>query len=311
MKTAGPNREDAVVARLARVLRGPGPDVVAGIGDDCAAVRGPRHGKLLLLKTDSVVEGRHFTRENRPADVGWKAVCRAVSDIAACGGEPKCALVACAIRGGQEKTWLPGCYRGIAKAARAFGFDVVGGELARTEGPAVITVSMTGDVEKRRFVRRGGGRPDDVLFVTGVLGGSLASGWHLRFRPRLEQARWLVSNFRVRAMMDLSDGLAADLPRLAAAGGTGYAIDTALLPRRRGAGIAEALGDGEDFELLFAVAPREAERLSVAWKKRWPKIQLTRIGMLDRHGVQAGLGAARGFDHFSTGGGLGGRKVSA
>jgi thiamine-monophosphate kinase len=187
----------------------------------------------------------------------------------------------------------------LARSGREFGFDVVGGELSRTDGPAVVSVAMTGTVARQEFVRRSGGRPGDVLFVTGVLGGSLTSGWHLRFRPRLHEARWLVTNFRVRAMMDLSDGLAADLPRLARAGATGFVLDAASVPRRRGATAAQALADGEDFELLFAVAPREADRLEREWPKRWPGVRLTRIGRLARAGVRGGLGCARGFDHFA------------
>ena len=295
MKTHG---EDALVARLQRALRQHGRGVVAGIGDDCAAVTGPGRA-LLLLKTDCVVEGRHFTPRDPAAAVGWKAACRAVSDIAACGGRPAHALVTCVVRAAQTKRWLDGVYRGLDEAGREFGFDVVGGELSRTDGPAVISVAMTGTVARRELVRRAGGRPGDVLFVTGVLGGSLASGWHLRFRPRLEEARWLVENFRVRAMMDLSDGLASDLPRLARAGGTGFAIDPARVPRRRGASLKQALGDGEDFELLFAAAPREADRLERDWGKRWPKVRLTRIGRLTRVGTVEGLGHAPGYDHFA------------
>jgi thiamine-monophosphate kinase len=295
VKTSG---EDAVVDRLQRALRRRGRGVVAGIGDDCAAVTGPGR-ELLLLKTDCVVEGRHFTPRDPAVAVGWKAACRAVSDIAACGGRPAHALVTCVVRPAQTKRWLDGVYRGLAKAGREFGFDVVGGELSRTDGPAVISVAMTGTVARRDFVRRSGGRPGDVLFVTGVLGGSLSSGWHLRFRPRLEEARWLVTTFRVRAMMDLSDGLASDLPRLARAGGTGFAVDPAVLPRRRGATVMQALGDGEDFELLFAVAPRESDRLEKSWRKRWPKVRLTRIGRLAADGTREGLGRARGYDHFA------------
>jgi thiamine-monophosphate kinase len=115
----------------------------------------------------------------------------------------------------------------------------------------------------------------------------------------LDQARWLVANFRMRAMMDLSDGLASDLPRLARASGTGFVLDPASVPRRRGATVAQALGDGEDFELLFAVAPREADRLETEWRKRWPKLRLTRIGRLTRVGTAEGLGRARGYDHFA------------
>lgn len=286
------------MARLQRALRRGGSGVVAGIGDDCAAVKGPRGG-LLLLKTDCVVEGRHFTPRDRAAAIGWKAACRAVSDIAACGGRPAHALVTCVVRPAQTERWLDGLYRGLDKAGRAFGFDVVGGELARTDGPSVISVSMTGTVARRDFVRRSGGRPGDVLFVTGQLGNSLQSGWHLRFRPRASEARWLVGNFRVQAMMDLSDGLAADLPRLARASGTGFVIDPLRVPRRRGATLGQALSEGEDFELLFAVAPREADRLESAWPKRWPGLRLTRIGRLSRAGSGEGLGRARGYDHFA------------
>ena len=290
--------EDAVLVRLKRLLRRTPPSVHAGIGDDCAAVRGGR-GMLMLLKTDCVVEGRHFLPGDAAAAVGWKAACRAVSDIAACGGEPRFALVTCVVRSAQTKRWIDGLYRGIEKAARTYGFHVVGGELARTEGPAMISVALTGEVPTADFVGRAGGRAGDVLFVTGVLGRSFASGWHLRFSPRIEQARWLVRHFRPRAMMDLSDGLAADLPRLAAAGGTGFIVDSALVPRRRGASLQQALGDGEDFELLFAIDPRKAARLEVAWKNKFPRVPLTRIGQLAAPGVARGLCAVRGYDHFA------------
>lgn len=288
--------EDAVVARLAKIVR-PLRGAV-GIGDDCAAVAGRRRGEWLLLKSDCVVERRHFMPDDAPSAVGWKAVCRAASDIAACGGLPSCALVTCVLRPGMEGRWLTGLYRGMEKAARAFGFHIVGGELARTAGPAVVSVAMTGEVEKRRFVSRGGGRPGDALYVTGVLGGSLASGHHLRFRPRIEEARWLAGHFRLRAMMDLSDGLASDLPRLATAGGTGFEIFPEKLPRRRGASVGQALSDGEDFELLFALAARDAVRLEAAWARRFPRVRLTRVGSLARRGIARGLGGARGYDHF-------------
>ena len=291
--------EDAVLARLKRLLRRTPPSVHAGIGDDCAAVKSGRRGFLTLLKTDCVVEGRHFSPRDSAAAIGWKAACRAVSDMAACGGEPRFALVTCVVRPEQTTRWIDGLYRGIEKAARTYGFHVVGGELARTDGPAVISVAMTGEVATADFVGRAGGRSGDVLFVTGQLGGSLSSGWHLRFQPRVEQARWLARNFRPQSMMDLSDGLAADLPRLAKAGGTGFVVDPALVPRRLGASLQQALGDGEDFELLFALDPRKAVRLETAWKKKFPRLRLTCIGHLAARGVARGLGEARGYDHFA------------
>jgi thiamine-monophosphate kinase len=292
-----PHGEDSAVARLARLLPPAGPRVVAGIGDDCAAVRASRG--LHLLKTDCVVEGRHFEPGTPARAVGWKAACRAVSDIAACGGAPREALVTCVIRREQAGRWLDGLYRGLAAASADYGFRIVGGELARTDGPAVISVAMTGEVAAKNLIRRSGGRPGDVLFVTGALGGSFRSGWHLRFTPRLQEAQWLVRRFRPCAMMDLSDGLAADLPRLARACGTGFVVDPGSIRRRRGASLAQALGDGEDFELLFAVPPRSAGALEAAWPRRFPRVPLTRIGVLAAPGVRRGLGSGRGFDHFT------------
>ncbi|MFM8884992.1 MAG: thiamine-phosphate kinase [Chthoniobacterales bacterium] len=240
-----------------------------------------------------------FRASDSPAAVGWKSVCRPVSDIVACGGEPQHALITCVLRDKQTGRWLDGLYRGIEKAGREFGFHVVGGELARTDGPTVINVAMTGIVARREFVRRGGGRSGDLLYVTGTLGGSLRSGWHLRFCPRLREARWLAKNIRPTAMMDLSDGLAADLPRLAAESGTGFVIDAESVPRRRGATLRAALSDGEDFELLLAVPKMKAARLERDWKRRFPALRLTRIGHLAKRCMAQGLGAARGYDHFA------------
>jgi thiamine-monophosphate kinase len=288
--------EDAIVARLRASLRR--GRAVAGIGDDCAAVETPR-GKLLLLKTDCVVEKRHFRADASATAVGWKAACRAVSDIAACGGEPQHALITCVLRDKQTGRWLDGLYRGIEKAGREFGFHVVGGELARTDGPAVVNVAMTGAVARREFIARGGGRVGDILYVTGALGESLRSGWHLRFRPRLAEARWLAETIRPSAMMDLSDGLAADLPRLATASGTGFIIEPEAIPRRRGASLRAALADGEDFELLFAVPKAKAARLEREWKRKFAPLRLTRVGQLAKSGIARGLGAIRGYDHFA------------
>ena len=290
--------EDVLVARLRKLLPPVGAGVIEGIGDDCAAVRGVRSEFLELLKTDCVVEGRHFSPQDAAADVGWKAVCRAVSDIAASGGVPRHALVTCVLRRGCEGRWVEGLYRGIARAARRFSFSVVGGELASTDGPNVINVAMTGEVRQREHVTRRGGRPGDVLLVTGSLGGSFSSGRHLRFKPRLEEARWLAERHRPCAMMDLSDGLAADVPRLAAASGCGFEIDEALVPRANGATLEQALTEGEDFELLLAVAPRLVSKLLAAWKKKFPRLRLTVIGRLAPSGVARGLGSRRGFDHF-------------
>src|SRR5262249_45185593 len=161
-------------------------------------------------------EGVHFEKKENPARVGWKALCRAVSDIAAMGGLPRHALVTIAVAREVKMAWLRGLYAGLRAAARRLGVSIVGGETSRSPGRAVMSVALTGEVERLRCVTRAGGRAGDFLFVTGRLGGSLAAK-HLDFIPRLAEARWLTANFRIRAMMDLSDGLGADLPRLAKA----------------------------------------------------------------------------------------------
>ena len=146
---------------------------------------------------------------------------------------------------------------------------------------------------------RGGGGAGDFLYVTGRLGGSLA-GRHLDFIPRLAEARWLTEKFRICAMMDISDGLVADLPRLAKASGCGFEIAKEKIPRNRGCTVAQALGDGEDFELLFAVRPADAQRLEAQWCTKFPRLPLTQIGVLTRRPANAKRKPAhRGHDHFA------------
>jgi thiamine-monophosphate kinase len=290
--------EDAVVAALTRGLP-LGADVRRGAGDDCAVIGGARDRMWQLLKTDCVIEGVHFEKKEKPARVGWKALCRAVSDIAAMGGVPKHAMITIAVSRDVEMAWLRGIYAGLRKAARRFGVSVVGGETSRSPGPAFISVALAGEVERVHCVTRGGGRAGDFLYVTGRLGGSRAAK-HLDFIPRLAEARWLSGNFRIRAMMDLSDGLAADLPRLAKMSGCGFEIAKEQIPRNRGCTVAQALGDGEDFELLLAVRPRDAAQLEAKWRAKFPKLPLTRIGKLTRDAARANRKLKhRGYDHFA------------
>jgi thiamine-monophosphate kinase len=188
-------------------------------------------------------------------------------------------------------------YRGIEKAARTFEVAVVGGETSAIKGPAVISVTVTGFVEKRRWVSRSGGRANDELFVTGRLGGSLR-GRHLEFIPRIVESRWLTKNFPIHAMMDLSDGLGADLPRLARASGVGFELDEAALPLNRGCTMKQAMSDGEDYELLFAISPRHSSRLLKSWRKRFPKLLLTKIGKLNSKFEIRNSRFPAGYVHF-------------
>jgi len=204
---------------------------------------------------------------------------RPLSDFAAISAVPQFVLITLIVSGVRSTSWVKKLYRGLKGAASRFDVSIVGGETSATPGPAVISVSVSGFVEKDRWVSRAGGKKGDDLFVTGRLGGSLG-GKHLRFIPRIHESRWLTKNFHVRAMVDLSDGLGADLPRLAKASKLGFKIDKKSLPLAPGAKIDNAISDGEDYELLFAISPRERTRLERAWRKKFPKLPLTRIGCL-------------------------------
>ncbi|MFN2509341.1 MAG: thiamine-phosphate kinase [Chthoniobacterales bacterium] len=270
--------------------------VIAGAGDDCAVVQFAGSRKLLLLKTDCVVEGVHFTAATKPRAIGWKAMARPLSDFAATSGVPQFALVTFIAPASTSVQWVKEVYRGLAQAARAFAVAIVGGETSGTQGPATITVALSGIVEKDRWVSRRGGQANDQLFVTGRLGGSLR-GKHLKFLPRIREARWLTKHFEVHAMVDLSDGLGADLPRLAAASKVGFELDEPAIPRNRGCTVKQAIADGEDYELLFAISAAEGGTLQKAWKKKFPKLPLTLIGRLNRKSQTANRKLS-GYVHF-------------
>jgi thiamine-monophosphate kinase len=284
--------EDAVVEAVTRELRFDGR-VEIGPGDDCALVRFGQN--LQLLKTDCVVEGIHFLPNTPGKAVGWKALCRAISDIAAMGGDPLDAVITVAISPDRELSWLTDLYAGLNQAAARYGVNLVGGETSRSPGPVFVSVALTGKVEKERLVTRAGGVIGDRLYVTGRLGGSL-QGKHLSFEPRLAESRWLTHHFKLHAMMDLSDGLASDLPRLAKASGSGFHIDFSALPKNEGCSEEQALTDGEDYELLFAVSEEDGPKLESAWKEVFSELPLTCIGRLTEQKSQP-LDKP-GYDHF-------------
>ena len=288
--------EEAVVARLTTLLEA-GPGILTGPGDDCAVVEGGARGEAELLKTDCLVCNVHFRPEAAPGKVGWKAIARTLSDFAAMGGWPRHLLVTLAVPPSCEMRWAEQLYRGMNKCARTYDCSIVGGETSSVPAgaPVMISVAGTGTARRSQVILRSGGRPGDLLFVTGRLGGSLR-GRHLTFTPRLLEANWLVRNFTLHAMMDLSDGLGRDLPRLAAASGCGFLLEKDSLPRSRGVTIEQALCDGEDYELLLAVSARTAKRLVSEWQGRFPEVSLSLIGSLTAD-QQSGLSG--GWDHFA------------
>lgn len=292
--------EDSLVAQLTAGWSDAvdGEEVIVGVGDDCAVLKTSDPERYQLLKTDAVVADVHFSADDDPERVGRKALCRAISDIAAMGGVAQAALVTIALPGDMDLGVVKGWYRGLRVAATEFEVALVGGDTTSTRhGDAMISVAMTGWVERECCVLRCGAKVGDVIAVTGKLGGSLVSGRHLDFSPRTKAARWLVTDEsrRPSAMMDLSDGMAKDLPRLAKASGVGYRLDTKKVPRHEGVEIAGALGDGEDYELLLTFAPGAVPD-SAEWAAAFPELELTVIGEITTE-VETPLQG--GWDHLS------------
>ncbi len=308
--------EFEIIHRLTRDLP-TNESVVTGAGDDCAVLDVGANDRLLLFKTDAVVEGIHFTHETPPEKIGRKALARCLSDIAAMAGTPTAALVTLGLPRQFDLSSVEKIYVGLNALARQHGVAVVGGETTTNPERLLISIALIGFVPRGKVRLRSGAKVGDAIFVTGELGGSLA-GKHLEFEPRLAEARWLAENFSIHALMDVSDGLAGDLRHILKAGGVGAELLKTAIPVSRVAKInakrgdtakpalVAALTDGEDFELLFTVASRDAVPLLDAWKEEFPKLRLSCIGKIvagegirlrDENGVRPFT--APGYVHFS------------
>ena len=230
--------EDAIVGKLRR--RAP------LIGDDCAVIPAPRHLDLLFT-TDFSIEGVHFTRKSTAEQIGYRAVARSLSDIAAMGGTPLYCLVSIALAPWTDQRWTDGLYRGIHKMLRQAKTSLAGGDISHAD-QFICDVMVCGAVAKGKALLRSGARPGDILYVSGPLG-----GWRHKpgIAPRLDAGRKLLG--KASACMDISDGLALDLHRLCSASAVAAALES--IPLLKGATIQEALHDGEDYELLYTAPP--------------------------------------------------------
>jgi thiamine-monophosphate kinase len=210
------------------------------------------------------------------------------------GARPVAAVITLGVPAGESTRRLRSIYRGLERTAKRHGVNLVGGETTRAR-QLFLNVALLGECRGYRPVLRSGARAGDSIFVTGRLGGT-QSRRHLTFEPRLAEGEWLARNGLASAMMDLSDGLGADLPRLTAASGVEAQLDHAAIPRARGATLKAAFDDGEDYELLFTSRPSHVKTL----KKRWPFATALRcIGIIRSRRVKsAELTFAHGFDHF-------------
>lgn len=242
--------------------------VVKGIGDDCAVVEFSRK-QYQLLTSDMLVEGVDFKSSEDPYLVGRKAMAASLSDIAACAGTPKYALVSLGLPKAFRVRSADRLYAGMAGIAKKFGVDIAGGDLSSSD-KLVISVSLTGLVDKNRLVLRSGAREGDIILVSGPLGGSIRSR-HLRFEPRIEEAGYLRRNFKINSMIDISDGLAQDLGHILKESRKAAVLLSGLIPIHRHArGLNDALYSGEDFELLFTMPLGHARRLLRKNRKFYP-----------------------------------------
>jgi thiamine-monophosphate kinase len=242
--------------------------VLIGPGDDTAALAWPADSTCLVT-TDMLLDGSCFRlAEAGPRRVGRKAMAVNLSDVAAMAGRPVAAVVSVGLprRGG--RALAEELYLGLREVADAFDTAVVGGDTNSWDGPLVLSVTVLGEATGRGPVRRSGARPGDWLMVTGAFGGSIL-GRHLDFTPRVREALLLHQTVELHAMIDVSDGLAADVGHLCEESGCGAVLLANALPltddaRRTNDGwtpLEHGLSDGEDFELAFAVTPEDGRRL--------------------------------------------------
>ncbi len=295
--------EERLIAGIRRWLGNASPRAPFGIGDDCAVL--PASPGPQLITVDPVIFGRHFDASVPPRAVGAKLLKRNLSDLAAMGGAPTAAVLALTLDARTSTRWLEQFYRGLAACARRFRVPIVGGDVAQADGVVAASLTLLGRAVGPRVLTRTGARPGDHIYVTGTLGGSLASGHHHRFTPRLEQGAWLAARREVRAMMDVSDGVAKDLHALTPAHAEPALLATAI-PRRAGCDLGAALSDGEDYELL-CIVDRDADQgqLQRAWRRTFPRLPLAAIGTFVPRGKRppgaVDLSTYRGYEHLRPG----------
>lgn len=328
--------EFGLIGRLRAKLNPPDPSVAVDIGDDAAVIR-PTPGTELVITTDMLVEGVHFREDTIDfRSLGWKSMAASISDVAAMGGSPRHATISLAIPPDYDVEKLDLLYEGVAEIGRHFNTHVVGGDIVKTSGPLLISVTLTGEVEPGKALLRSGAKAGDLVFVTGTLGGSAAGlAWleqsdaftipaddidclvtfHQRPQPQVAAGRILATVAGCTSCNDISDGLASELNEIAAASGVGMRIQETSIPvaatvanwaQRYGKQPTEwALFGGEDYQLVGTIEPLAAEAVAAACAAAG--IQLTLIGevtqgsgvILQKQDGGQILLQARGFNHFT------------
>lgn len=300
--------EEKLIERVRRRFPRSGPWLRVGIGDDAAVLR-PGRGADWVVTTDAFLENVHFLRKIHPAEsVGYKALARATSDIAAMGARPRCFFMTVGLPDALSGKWLDGFLDGIARAARRFGLILAGGDTTRYPS-FIASLTVLGETKWGHAILRSGARPGDLLCVSGTLGQAelglrlIRRRLHRRKRwadilkkqfypePRLALGEWLAAHHLASSMIDTSDGLSTDLGHICTASGVGAVVWAAQLPvvripndlPRMGLGARDlalnlALNGGEDYELLFTVPKKLAARLP----RQLGSVPITVIGEITR-----------------------------
>jgi thiamine-monophosphate kinase len=328
-----PINENRIVKLLQDRYPGSNLSIKKGIGDDAAVILPRNAQEYWIVTTDMLLENIDFRRDwTPPGDLGCKSIAVNLSDLAAMGARPRFFTVSLALPPDVSEKWILEFYRGMTELGSSNGAWLIGGDFSGSKSEIMISITVLGESLKRKVLYRSGGRPGDLLYVTGSLGRSAAGlkllqngctrprlqpqkeaiQAHLKPAPRCEAGLWLSQSGLVHCMMDLSDGLSVDLPRMCSASGVGAEIDCSRLPVFTKSSLWGcdpldlALNGGEDFELLFAVPRNKARLFEKTYPSKFPDV--TNIGEMISGRVAVWMHNAgknrcrmpeRGFDHFA------------
>ncbi len=302
-------KEKEIIEFIKKNIKIKNKDVFAGIGDDTAVIK-YKKDEYFLITVDSIVENVHFTTEKATYyQIGKKAIAVNLSDIASMGGIPLYAVISAGIPEGKEKI-IKQLLNGFKFMAEKYRFDIVGGNLTKSN-VLFIDVCIVGKVEKKYLKLRSGAKPGELIYITGTLGGSQIKK-HLNIKPRIEEGRFLVKNFPVSSMIDISDGLSSDLITLAKESKVGFKIFLDKIPvsseakkisKTEKEAIFHALNDGEDYELVFTVPEKFRNKIP----SRYKTTKISLIGEITKVKRYTGIYKNKkikimpsGFDHFSN-----------
>ena len=331
--------EFGLISRFQSHLKFRSSQVVQGIGDDCA-ILSLDNGNYQVLTTDALVETIHFNlKTHTPEQLGWKTMAVNISDIAAMGGQPKFAVLSVGIPKSIPVNFLDRFYKGINQASQKYKVALVGGDTVASPKHLFINLALLGETLKKKVFTRSGARPGDKIFVTGTLGdsamglkilGSPRKKWkgfeahkkkltlrHLKPEPRVETAAKLAkSKFKVTSMIDISDGLTQDLGHILKAGKVGAKLWKSDIPISKPlakyslinglSALQLALHGGEDYELLFTLAPEDVNNLGIEsiTKVDQPVTQVgvitakKGVSLVSKDGRSEILQRPMGFNHF-------------